>query len=782
MFLLVLVSASGVIEGKVVDAKTGEALPWVNVVVKGTSFGTATGSNGEFMIVNVPPGTYRIVASIIGYIPETKEVELLPEETVRVNFHLKQTILELGAVVVTGTRTPRFIKDVPVRTEVITFRTIEEKGARNLYESLARLPGVRVETQCQYCGFTMVRIHGLGADHTQILIDGEPVYSGLAAVYGLEQIASVGIDRIEVVKGAGSALYGSGAIAGAINIITKRPAKNEGTIGIEIGEHETNRFYLVSSIKGEKMGVSFWAENQTQGLIDETGDGETPEEVKKPDGLSDRVKTNLVNAGFRLISENLIGDDRLTLSGKTLHELRQGGRLTDDAYENPFTESTERIITHRYELLSSYKMAFSHGGKLNITFAMANHRRNATNDAFLCDYISIHGEPPPLDEMRPYIAKEKTLTWNMNYVHPLKTQRLMLGLQYSYNYLKEKGKYVVVDEEDEAYGETYTSTSKKEAREAGVYVQDEVSVSDKIEMVLGLRYDIHKSEDQFRGSGKVAPSFEPVKYNRTSINPRLALRLSITPSLSLRGSAGTGFRVPYGFSEDLHLCSGSPRVWKGDDLKPERSISLSLSIDCEKENFSGNVSFYRTFLKDKIGFVEAGEEARSLGYTYEWKNIEDAYVQGIEVGGSFVVFSSILFDVSFTLNDGKYRNPREDWSGTGYEEESRYISRLPMYTLNVSTALSYRSLKVSLDGALTGPMFIDYYENEETPRKIKRTDPYILLDGKISWRLHRNLFLYAGGKNLTGYIQPEKHTDDAAFIYAPLYGRILYAGVKVHVE
>lgn len=134
---------------------------------------------------------------------------------------LEEDVLNLEQVVVTGTRTSHFVKDVPVRTEVITAKAIENKNASNIYQALEGTPGIRVENQCQYCNFTMVRMQGLGAEHTQVLINGQPMYSGLAGVYGLQQMSTVDIDKIEVVKGAGSALYGSGAVAGAINIVTK---------------------------------------------------------------------------------------------------------------------------------------------------------------------------------------------------------------------------------------------------------------------------------------------------------------------------------------------------------------------------------------------------------------------------------------------------------------------------------------------------------------------------------------------------------------------------------
>ncbi|MCD6413548.1 MAG: TonB-dependent receptor, partial [Elusimicrobia bacterium] len=157
----------------------------------------------------------------------------------------QEEALELEEVVITGTKTERKLKDVPVRTEIITAKEIEEKGAASLYEALEGIPGIRVEQQCSYCNFSIVRMQGMAAGHVQVLIDGQPIFSGLAGVYGLQQIPTANIERIEIVKGAGSALYGASAIAGVINIITKKPEKEpEVEVSASFGEHKTNKYTI----------------------------------------------------------------------------------------------------------------------------------------------------------------------------------------------------------------------------------------------------------------------------------------------------------------------------------------------------------------------------------------------------------------------------------------------------------------------------------------------------------------------------------------------------------
>ena len=787
VFPLVLFAADlGRIQGRVFDKDAGEALPSVNIMIEGTKIGAATDMNGDFIIPNVRPGTHKLIASMLGYKTVAKRVTVDPGKTVMVEFNLRPTILKVEPIVVTATRAPRYIKDVPVRTEVITSQAIKDKGAGTLYEALNGSPGIRVEEQCQFCNFSMVRMQGLGPDHTQVLIDGQPVYSGLASVYGLQQLGTANIDRIEVVKGAGSALYGAGAVAGGINIITKKPSHNSNAkVGVEFGSYNTNRYDFFASTRKNNIGVSLFAQKHGGDAIDETRDGESSGVVRKPDGISDRVKTDAVDAGFSVVADSIFGNDQVIATGKALHELRQGGLLDDDTYENPFTEGTERIITNRYETELKYRKGFRYGNEINLTFAYAYHHRNATNDGFLGDYMATHNDSlPPLNEMRPYLAEEKLYAANLNYLHPIfGKHRLLAGLQYSYNRLKESGKYVIVDEEDSLYGTSYTSTSKKHADEIGVYLQDEISISDVIEIVAGVRYDYHESEDEFRGSGKVAPEgVLPVEYDETALNPRFAIKLSPHPSLTLRSSVGTGFRVPYGFSEDLHLCSGSPRVWKGADLKPEKSISFNFSADFDvADRFTLAFNLFRTNLKNKIGFVEASERAKSLGYTYEWENIDNAYVQGVEVASRFEILNRLILSADLTVNDGQYEHEREDWKGTPYEEDSKYISRFPLYTGGAKVEFIPEDWNFVVEGDYYGPMYIDYFQDEEEPTKIKKTEPYLILSAKASRRFFDRFAVFVGGKNLTDYIQPEKHTDDAAFMYAPVYGRIVYGGIEIEL-
>jgi len=774
--------------GHVISAKTQEHLPFSTVMVKGTTIGTTTDGTGHYKLANLPVGKHTIVARAIGYKQQEVEVVLEQGKAVKIFFELEEDALSLEQIVVTATRTEHHLKDVPVRTEIISAKTIENKNASNIYQALEGTPGVRVENQCQYCNFTMVRMQGLGAEHTQVLINGQPMYSGLAGVYGLQQLSTIDVDKIEVVKGAGSALYGSGAIAGAINIVTKEPDYIPSTtVDVQFGNHKTNRFDVNSSMRNEKgnIGLSIFAQRYSEGAIDETGEGITTEEVRQKDGISDRVMSNLTNAGFGLyIDDAFMKNDKLTIRGKSVFEKREGGTMTDDYFRNPLTDGTENITTDRYEASINYEKKIKSNSEINFNLAYTNHNRNATNDAYLNDYMATHDDSvPDLRDMRPYLADENSLTSTLTFNTKLNKHSLIVGLQAFYDVLDESGMYVVVDDSSSFLGKSYRSVANKSAREFGIFAQDEWTITDKIMIVPGIRLDNHHSGEEYTSDEQVfeTSNFPKTSFNETAVNPRLAVKYKISDRITLRANTGTGFRAPYGFSEDLHLCSGSPRVWKSSDLNPEKSISYNLSADYYGGKIRVSTNIFRTDLKDKIGFTDAEDNIATLGYDYQWKNIDDAFVQGVELSVMANLARNLNMGVDFTYNQGEYKNVREDWIGTEYENQSKYISRFPTTTGNVKIEYNPRTWTFSVSGNYQGTMYIDYYSEDETLSKIKKTKPYMIFNARASKQL-KMFKLYAGVNNIFNYIQDEKHLDDAAFMYAPMYGTMFYAGVSIKIS
>ena len=770
-------SGGASIKGMVKESETGVPIPFATIQIEGTKISSAADENGRFVLRYVPSGHYTLVVSSVGYATSTEPINVNDDRALEFDFELVSTPLETAGIVVTGTLTPRYLREAPVHTEVITRASIEDKSAHSIFEALEGEAGVRVEQQCQGCNFTILRMQGLGADHTQVLLDGQPVYSGLAGVYGLQQLSTADIDQIEIVKGAGSALYGSNAVAGAINIISSIPRKTEGSIGIEMGEHGTNKYEITANVRKDNLGVFLFAQQSEGSEIDETGDKNSSGGVYKPDGWIDRVRSNAKNAGFNLFFDDVLASDQLVLRGRVLNEERQGGWLTDNLFENPFSPGAERIITDRNTVQLDYHVWLPSADEVSVNVTLTQHKRDATNDTFLGDYEEAKGESPPVELLRPYIAEEQLLVASLNLVHPLHRQhRLLAGVQFSHDNLDERGMYMDIDTQ-----EAYTSTSEKEATDIGAYLQDEFRVTDRLEIVGGLRFDYHSSTDNFRGSGNVmSQGLQPLEYEETTINPRLAVKYSATRALVLRGAIGSGFRVPYGFSEDLHLCSGSPRVYKGSALEPEKSLSYSISADYTKARWNAGLNLYRTELKDAIAFAEADNEVADLGYTYQWENIDDAFVMGCEFNGSLALTTDIAVDVRLEYFKGEYDNPRNDWVGTEFEQVSKNISRYPEISGGLKVKYTPSTWSLVLDTDYKGKMFLDLTEPADPADvKIHETESFVVLNAKVSKTLFDRYNLYIGARNLTDYTQKEKHVDDAAFMYAPVYGRIMYAGLRL---
>lgn len=769
--------------GDVKSKVTGDHLPYVTIEVKNTKLKTVTDATGHFKLAHLPLGQQVVTASAVGYQPQSLTVAMEPGKAVELYFYLDDDALNLNQVVVTGTRTQHFVKSVPIRTEVITEKALVNKNANSLYEALEGVPGVRVEQQCQFCNFSMVRMQGLGAEHTQVLIDGEPVYSGLAGVYGLDQMGMSDVSRIEVVKGAGSALYGSSAVAGAINLISKEPTfEPELKADLQMGNFGYKLFNASASMRRNNIGLVLSAQHRENDAIDQTSDGMTSKEVNRKDSISDRVRERLTNLGFGLyFYKPFASNDKLVLRGKVIREDRAGGTLTDNLYLNPFSAGTENINTHRLSTEIVYNLPFGKGSELNFSAAYVHHNRNATNDTFLSSYMDTHdGASPDVEDMRPYLATENTWTPSLTFSQRLKRHTLLVGMQSSISRLRETGLYCVTDEQSDFYGKAYTSVSKKHATELGFFLQDEWMPLPSLTVVPGVRVDIHHSGEEYQSSTKVFEgNFPSTRFHETSVNPRLAVKYEVTKNFILRANFGTGFRAPYGFSEDLHLCSGSPRVWKSSQLKAEKSMSFNLSADYYAKWFTASVNLFRTHVKNKIDFADASDEVRKLGYTYQWENVDDAYVQGVEVNATANPVRNLTAGVSLTYNQGKYRHERDDWKDTPYAAESRYIPRFPSLTGDFKVEYTPNTWTFTLSSSLQGKMYIDYYMDDEEPTKIKKTTPYMLFNCRVAKKLGDKFSLYAGGRNIFSYLQDEKHTDNAAFMYAPVYGATWYAGVSV---
>ena len=217
--------------GHVINKSSGEHLPFVTIQLKGTTIVTTTDHTGHYFLKNLPEGTFTVVVKMVGYKTQEKKVAIKHDATQELNFALASDDVDLDEVVVSANRNETQRRLAPNLVNVIGGKLFDITQSTCLAQGLNFQPGVRTEDNCQNCGFTQVRINGLDGHYSQILVDSRPVFSSLNGVYGLEQIPANMIDRVEVVRGGGSALFGASAIGGTINIITKEPIRNSASFG-----------------------------------------------------------------------------------------------------------------------------------------------------------------------------------------------------------------------------------------------------------------------------------------------------------------------------------------------------------------------------------------------------------------------------------------------------------------------------------------------------------------------------------------------------------------------
>ena len=266
--------------GHILDKNTKEHLPYITVALKGTTIGTVTDATGHYFLKNLPEGNFVLEVSSVGYKTVRRNVTLKKGRTLEEDFEIEEDAVALDGVVVSANRNETTRRLAPTLVNVVDLKIFENTNSTTLAQGLSFQPGVRVESNCQNCGFQQVRINGLDGPYTQILLDSRPIFSALSGVYGIEQIPASMIERVEVMRGGGSALFGSSAIAGTINIITKEPIRNSGMLshtitGIGDGDAFDNSTALNASLvtDDQRAGLYIFGQNRHRSAYDHDGDG-----------------------------------------------------------------------------------------------------------------------------------------------------------------------------------------------------------------------------------------------------------------------------------------------------------------------------------------------------------------------------------------------------------------------------------------------------------------------------------------------------------------------------
>lgn len=520
-FTLNSVLAQQSVKGRVLSAKG--PLEFANVLIKEKSLGAVTDSLGNFEINRLEAGLYTIQVSLIGFEKQTKRITV-PLESNFLTFDLSPLDGSLDEVVVSGTMQEVSKLDSPVPVEVYKAAFFKANPTPSLFESLQNVNGVRPQINCNVCNTGDIHINGLEGPYTMILIDGMPIVSGLATVYGLTGIPQSLIDRIEVVKGPASTLYGSEAVGGLINVITKRPeiAPLVSVDAFATGWGEVNADLGIKSALSKSIqslsGVNvFWYDNP----IDNNRDGFTDLTLQKRISL------------FQKFEIQRKGGRAFNLAGRYVNENRWGGQMNwteaDRGGDDVYGESIE---TNRWEAFGTYQLPVKE--LVNFQFSANGHKQNSYYGTtfYLADQTIAFGQ----------------LTW----VKEAGKHNLFLGSAYRYTY----------------YDDNTTATSKEGGSEnfpseihlPGIFVQDEIRFNSSQSLLAGIRYDYNSVHGNI---------FSPrVNYKWVSQDRSTVFRIS----------AGNGFRVANVFTEDHAALTGAREVVFAEELAPERSWNTNLNL------------------------------------------------------------------------------------------------------------------------------------------------------------------------------------------------------------
>lgn len=725
-----------------------EHLPFANVYVRSTNIGTTSNELGNYHIQNLQPGTYTIVASFVGHLSQKKQIVIKAGETHIVNFDLTSSST-LDEIVVTGTMKETYVSASPIKIDVVTSKQLDTylpSAASSVIESVQLVNGVQEVVACGVCYTNSISVNGLPGSYTAILMDGTPIYGSLASVYGLNGIPNMIIDRFEVIKGPSSTLYGSEAVAGVINIITKNP-ENQPLFSADImsSSHEEVFGNIALAPRLGKsnayIGINFgYANHYADNNLDGFGDGVN----------SDHISI------FSKINFYRPSDKQFSLALKYYYEDRRNGvqdYVKDRAYRSLRGSDQvygESIYTNRFELFGSY--ALDTKANLKIDYSLSNHEQ----DSYYGDQFF---------EASQQIAFGNFL-WNFN----IAKHDILIGTTLRYDAYDDN----TLATENEIDGDIINAANNQFV--PGVFVQDEFGISENITLLGGIRLDHHQEHGLIYA-------------------PRLNVKVNTSDWTTFRFNFGTGFKVVNLFTEDHAFVTGQREVLIGENLEPESSYNFSVNYNQIYTGLGGSGSidlegFYTHFTNKIIpdydipGFIiyeNSNGFARTMGLS-------------VNINHNFII--PLSFNIGMNLLNST--ETESDLTGTDITKDILFA---PRWSGVISSSYQFKRQRITLayTAQITGPMALpEVYDLDEsgTPLEASRPTtsiPFSLHQLQVSKMIKNNYSLYLGINNLFNFIQTESplvgYDDpnfepgfspyfDTAYAYAPNHGIEFYLGFK----
>jgi len=665
------------VKGKV--SSLGNPLEHANVAVSKTKIGTASDSLGNYSLRNIPKGNYEIVVSHSGFKSVRKKIAVIDSTEINLDFDLTENN-SLDEVVITGTLKAVNRLESPVPVEVYKPVFFKKNPTANIFEALQNVNGVRPQLNCNVCNTGDIHINGLEGPYTLVLIDGMPIVSGLSTVYGLSGIPNSLLERIEIVKGPASSLYGSEAVGGLINIITKNPKSapvfSADAFSTSWGEANVDLGFKANVGKTASLltGVNYFNYSNP---IDNNRDNFT--DVTLQDRISVFQKWNFNRKSNKLFS----------MAGRYFYEDRWGGEMQwEKKYRGGSEVYGESIYTKRWELLGAYELPVTE--KMLFSFSYTDHDQN-----------SVYGNIP-------YLAKQKIgfgqLTWDKK----ISNHDILFGTAIRYQF----------------YNDNTTATVEADENWIpSLFVQDEIHLAEKHNVLLGARYDYN------RNHGSI-------------FTPRVAYKWKINDKSIFRFNAGTGFRIVNLFTEEHAALTGSRDVIVLEDLKPERS-------------YNANINFLKKFYSKDGDFI-------GLETTAWYTHFTNSIIPDYDTNPNQIIYKNLdgyAVTKGLSLNvDAVFQNGLKVIVGGTYMDVTKTENSVKTHQILTEKftgtwAISYRIkswfLDVDYTGNVYGPMRLPILGDLD-PRK-EYSPTWSIQNIQFTFNKLKNFELYGGIKNLLNW-------------------------------
>lgn len=697
----------------------GELLTGVNIGIAELQKGVTSGSDGTFKISGIPAGTYVLQASSVGYKTFREEISLSSGEELELNIELEESLLELDQLVVTGTMRETYIKDSPVKVNVVSNRFLNKNPGNNLMESVSYINGLYNQVDCGVCSTNSIRINGMEGAYTAVLIDGMPIMGSLASVYGLNGINTNIIESIEIIKGPNSTLYGSEAMGGVINIRTKDPKETSSLIleGYTTSHLENNiDFSYTPDTEGFSTlfsGNGFYFDK----FLDQNSDNFA--DVTKRDKLSLFNKWSLERNKGR----------KMDLALKYNYENRVGG--TSDFRESLRGSSTiygEAIKTHRFEMLGTFELPVEEHIRLDWSYSYHDQ------DSYYGDYR--------------YQANQQVYFGNLIWDKQLQFDKQLL-----------MGAALRFDKLDQTFNEQRLSNGSVDERFIpGIFAQYEQIFSPVFRGLAGARVD------HFEDHGLI-------------FSPRVNLKLSPTDHTTLRVNAGTGFRVVNLFTEEHEALTGSREVVITEDLNPERSYNMTVNlnqiVDIGVSVLNMDVDAFYTYFTNQI--IPDYEFANEIRYS----NLDGNSVsRGVSLSIAHNFPGPLVYSVGVTVQD-VYQQSGGVKESLLFAPDYTGVFSLSYGWESIQTYIDYTGRVV---GKMKLPEYPDAptASNVYTEQNVKLSKQFTT--GFELYGAVKNLFNYTQDNPLIAPDRPFSDEFATDHVYGPLQGRRFMLGVRYQIN